>query len=154
MTALPSSLLARIVLFLASMFCGAGISMAKTPPEPEAPFEAAAECVAVLKQDLKPRLHATPTAQESDAWRRQTESAFAHAGEAYHAGVSEEQAQRMLDRAEARVAAWSASKVSRQAGICLRDGHRLLELATPVDKLIVRNAAKRWLARQLRKLQT
>lgn len=153
MTALPSRLLARIILFLACMSWGAGISTAKTPPEPASPFDAAAECVAVLKQDLKPRLHATPTAQESDAWKRQTESAFAHAGEAYHAGVSEEQAQRMLDSAEARVAAWSASKVARQAGICLRDGLRLLERATPVDKLIVRNAAKRWLARQLRKLE-
>jgi len=110
--------------------------------------------VAVLKQELKPRLHANPTEQESDAWKRQAEGAFAHAGDAYHAGVSEEQAQQMLDNAEERVATWPPGKVSRQASICLREGNRLLEQATPVEKLIVRNAAKRWLARQLRRLES
>lgn len=138
------------------VFCvgfAASIAMARTPKPPASPFEVAAECVAVLKQDLKSQLHARPTAQENDAWKRQAESAFAHAGDAYHAGVSEEQAQQMLDSAEERVAAWSADRVKRQSRLCLQEGSRLLDQATPVDKLIVRNAAKRWLARQLRRLE-
>lgn len=152
MTARPTRFLARILPLLAGLSFTA--AMAKSPPEPASPFEVAAECVAVLKQELKPRLHANPTEQENDAWKRQAEGAFAHAGDAYHAGVSEEQAQQMLDSAEERVATWPLGKVNRQAGICLREGNRLLERATPVEKLIVRNAAKRWLARQLRKLET
>lgn len=140
------------LLLLAAL--SATAARATSPPEPVSPFEGAAECVAVLKQDLKPRLHAQPTEQENDAWKRQAEGAFAHAGDAYQAGVSEEQAQQMLDSAEERVATWPPSKVTRQAAICLREGTRLLERATPVEKLIVRNAAKRWLARQLRKLES
>lgn len=142
-----------LIALLLSLSFTAGLSLARTPSEPS-PHEAAAECVAVLKQELKPRLHAQPTAQENDAWKRQAESAFAHAGGAYNAGVSEEQAQQILDSAEERVAQWPGKKITRQASLCQREGLRLLEQATPLEKIIVRNAARRWLTRQLRKLDT
>lgn len=153
MTARPTSTLALTALLLAGPCPMAGASQAGTPAEPGNPFEPAAECVAVLKQDLKPRLHLQPTAQENDQWKQQAESAFAFAGGAYHAGVSEEQAQQMLDNAEERVAAWAPEKVSRQAGACSNQGSQLLARATPIEKIVVRSAAKRWLARQLRRLE-
>jgi hypothetical protein len=149
----PSRSPAHIALLLGGLFFMAGLSMARTPSEPS-PHEAAAECVAVLKRELKPRLHTQPTAQENDDWKRQAESAFAHAGGAYNAGVSEVQAQQMLDSAEERVAHWPDSKITRHATTCQQEGQRLLQQAAPLEKMIVKNAARRWLTRQLRKLES
>jgi len=140
-----------LALWLSAVSCTTSVSMARTPP-PASLFESAAECVAVLKQDLRSRLHAHPSAQENDTWIQQAESAFAHAGGAYQAGVSEEQAQQMLDRAEEHVARWPDHKIAQQASRCQREGLRLLERASALERLIVRKAARRWLGRQLRKL--
>ncbi len=120
----------------------------------EAGFEPAAECVAVLKQDLKSRLHPAPAAAEKDRWKQQAESAFAYAGGAYQAGVTEERARAMLDQAEEAVRIWPADKVARQASTCLQHGHQLLTAASVLEKMVIRTAADRWLTKELRKLDT
>ena len=127
-------------------------SVAVSSPSPSR-FDATAQCVAVLKRDIKMRLHPNPGADETQQWRLQLESAFAQIGQAYLDGLSGEQGQQLLQRAETDVAAWPERRLERQAQACHEQGQLLFERAYGWQKALVRRSAQRWLERELAKLQ-
>jgi len=120
---------------------------------PSSRFDATALCVAALKRDIKMHLHPNPVADETQQWRVRLESAFAQIGQAYLDGLSGEQGQQLLQRAEADVAAWPERRLERQAQTCHEQGQILFEQAFGWQRALVRRSAQRWLERELAKLQ-
>ena len=115
-------------------------------------FAPATLCVAALEGEIKSGLHAEATAAELDRWQRRAESAFAHTGQAYLDGLSEEQAKPLLHAAETVVASWPAQRLAQHAQACHAQGQALFKRASGVQQWVVRRSAQRWLKKELAKL--
>ena len=115
-------------------------------------FTPAMLCVAAIEGQIKSELHAAATAAEFDRWQRRAESAFAHTGQAYLDGLSEQQAKPLLHAAETVVARWPAERLTRHAQTCHEQGHALFEQASGLQQWVVRRSAQRWLKKELAKL--
>lgn len=140
----------RAVLVLTLAAC-APLGWAAPPASPRvlAGPEADAQCIAVLKQEVKARLHTLPAQEDlPKAWQQRVEAAFALSGEAYHQGMSEKDARALLDAAEITVATWPEAQRKAQAQRCEAEGRERLDQATALEKLVVRTAAQRWLQRE------
>ena len=111
--------------------------------------EADALCIAVLKQDVKAHLHDEAAVDMPlNTWQLRVEAAFALSGEAYHQGLSEKEARALLDVAERTVAIWSDPQRKAQVLRCEAQGRERLKEASPLEKLVVRKGAQRWLQRE------
>ena len=132
---------------------GAQAGQADLPPDPKASrFAEVALCVAALEREVKSDLHPKPTPEERKQWQQRLESAFAHTGQSYLAGLSGEGSKALLHAAETTVASWPESRLKLQAESCHAQGLTLLNQASGLEQLIVRKAATRLLDKELAKL--
>ena len=142
-------------LMLALLLVSAGAQAGQTgmPPAPMASrFSEVALCVAALEREVKSDLHANPTPQEQRQWQLRLESAFAHTGQAYLDGLSDDESKALLHAAESTVASWPEQRLKPYAQSCHEQGQVLFNQASGLQQLILRNSAKRLLNRELAKL--
>ena len=145
-----TSLPLALALLLNAHCAGAG--EADATQQAASRFAPATLCVAALEGEIKSGLHAGATTTELDRWQRHAESAFAHTGQAYLDGLSEEQAKPLLHAAETVVASWPAQRLAQHAQACHAQGQALFERASGVQQWVVRRSAQRWLKKELARL--
>lgn len=152
MTALLRSAHVALRLVLLGGVLAGGAALARDPvPSPAALTgpEADALCIAVLKHEVKARLHDLPLAEAPPkAWQQRVEAAFALSGEAYHQGLSEKEARALLDTAEKTIAPWPEARRQAEALRCEAEGLVRLKEASPLEQMVVRKGAQRWLRRE------
>lgn len=140
----------RLALLAGALACAGVMARGPVPsPATQTRPEADAHCIALLKQDVKARLHdLAPTDELPKAWQQRVEAAFALSGEAYHQGLSEKEARALLDAAEKTVALWPEARRQAEVLRCEEEGRARLKEASPLEKLVVRKGAQRWLQRE------
>ena len=149
----PKRPIRPLMLVLLLVSTGAQAGQTGMPPAPMAPrFSEVALCVAALEREVKSDLHANPTPQEQKQWQLRLESAFAHAGQAYLDGLSDDESKALLHAAESTVASWPEQRLKPYAQSCHEQGQVLFDQASGLQQLILRNSAKRVLNRELTKL--
>lgn len=140
----------RLVLLGGSL--ASAVALARDPvPSPAALIgpEADALCIAVLKQDVKAHLHDEAAVDVPlNTWQSRVEAAFALSGEAYHQGLSEKEARALLEVAERTVVHWPEARRQVEVLRCEAEGRTRLKEASPLEKLVVRKGAQRWLQRE------
>ena len=148
-TSLPLALLLLLLLTARPADAGEADAAAQLAASRFAP---ATLCVAALEREIKSGLHAGATTTELDRWQRRAESAFAHTGQAYLDGLSEQQAKPLLRAAETAVASWPTDRLARHTQACHTQGQALFEQASSLQQWVVRRSAQRWLKKELAKL--
>lgn len=104
----------------------------------------AAACVAALKANETELAETFRSGQQVAArLRRVVESGIAIIGAQYLAGLAESEARRLLQSAEQEFSALPPTVAQARQAECLREGQALYQGASPLERTLIRSAAKR-----------